>query len=94
LRLARINLTQTYTPAEIASQSVRTRSMVQRLDVGFHDVSIEILEPDRALVTCTVRAVAKTDETRRETAEIQCRLIKQDRKWLFTEFAEVEVLQR
>jgi hypothetical protein len=94
LRIPRYNLVEEFTPREIVSEVVRARALAKRVDVRFLDRHVEFPTKDDAVVTCTAHVVAEADGTTRETAEIQCRLTQTQKRWLFTEFREVQVLER
>lgn len=82
------------TPTEIGQEVMRARAVVQALDVTFHDLDITFPEPDRAVVTLTVRATVTHQSRDRHNAEVVCVLEKTTGKWLFRSFEEIVVLER
>jgi hypothetical protein len=89
-------LLASYTPAEISSYAANSRIAFSELSLKFYDLSIEFPEAGLARVTLTANLKGRLmggnliDETR----EVQCVLKKTDRKWLYSEIEDVEVLKK
>lgn len=96
LQLSTYGLGGTLSAEAIVSHAARARATCRRLHLGFHDVHVLVDGPDRALVTCTARLAADSQRGERgdQVAELQCRLRKRERDWVFTSFRDVQVLRR
>jgi ketosteroid isomerase-like protein len=84
----------TYTATDLTSQVARARAICSKLELTFHDVTVNVQSSDTAVATCTARltAASKTGDSQSETREINATLKKVDGKWRFTRFEEVQVM--
>ena len=72
------------------------RSYVSRLDLKFYDLQIVFPEKEVAKVTLTARLAGRSTagEQMDEIRELECRLKKIEKKWLFSQIDVVEVLKK
>lgn len=91
-----ISLAGSYTPEEISKYAARARSQFINLSLQFYDLDIDFPQDGTAKVILTARLTGKTKigEYVDETHELESVLTKIDDKWLFSDFAVVEVLKK
>ena len=90
------SLSGSYTREEISTYAGSTRSHVSRLDLKFYDLQIVFPEKEVAKVTLTARLTGRSTagEQMDEVRELECRLKKIEKKWLFSAIEAVEVLRK
>jgi hypothetical protein len=90
------SLSGSYTREEISTYTGSTRSHVSRLDLKFYDLQIVFPEKEVAKVTLTARLTGRSTagEQMDEIRELECRLKKIQKKWLFSAIEVVEVLRK
>jgi len=90
------SLSGSYTREEISTYAGSARSHVSQLDLKFYDFDIAFPEIGVAKVTLTARLTGKSTagEQMDETRELECRLRKIEKKWLFSQIEMVEVLKK
>jgi hypothetical protein len=90
------SLSGTYTREEISTYAGSARSHASQLDLRFYDFDITFPEMRVAKVTLTARLTGKSTagEQMDETRELECRLRKIEKKWLFSQIEMVEVLKK
>ena len=90
------SLSGSYTREEISTYAGSARSHVSRLDLKFYDLQIVFPEKEVAKVTLTARLTGRSTagEQMDEVRELECRLKKIEKKWLFSQIDVVEVLKK
>ncbi len=90
------SLSGSYTREEISTYVGSARSHVSRLDLTFYDLQITFPEKEAAKVTLTARLTgwSTAGEQMDEIRELECRLKKIEKKWLFSQIEVVEVLKK
>ncbi len=85
-----------YSPLEISSKTIRARTRFNKITLDFHDLSVEITDPQTASATLTVyfKGLSKHGELIEEAREVNCKLVKKQDTWLFREFSAVQVLEK
>ncbi len=89
-------LSGTFTPEEIMSHGARGRALFSRFSLHFSDLKIRFPAEGFAEVTLTIRAsgTLTNGEHVDETHEVESRLRKTEKRWVFSRFQVVEVLKR
>ncbi len=90
------SLSGSYTREEISTYVGSARSHVSRLSLKFYDLQIVFPEKDVAKVTLTARLTGRftAGEQMDEIRELECRLRKIEKKWLFGQIEVIEVLKK
>jgi len=85
-----------YTREEVSGYALRGRSYFSSLSLKFHDLKVEFPEKGTAKVNLTARLTGKSTagEAVDEARELECVLIKIEKKWLFSSLEVVEVLKK
>lgn len=86
----------TYKTEEIAAALARSRTIFRSCDVDFRDLSITIQPPDRATAyfSGTLDARMSDGKTVSEARDLECKFRKIDKRWLITDIAVREVLEK
>jgi sensor histidine kinase YesM len=89
-------LSGSYTREEISTYAGSARSHVSQLDLKFYDLQIVFPEKGVAKITLTARLTGKSTagEQMDEIRELECRLKKIEKKWLFSQIEVIEVLKK
>lgn len=90
------SLSGSYTREEISTYVGSAHSHVSRLDLTFYDLQIAFPEKEAAKVTLTARLTGRSTagEQMDEVRELECRLKKIEKRWLFSAIEVVEVLRK
>ena len=90
------SLSGSYTREEISTYAGSARSHASQLDLRFYDLQIAFPEKEVAKVTLTARLTGRSTagEQMDEIRELECRLKKIEKKWLFSQIDVVEVLKK
>jgi hypothetical protein len=90
------SLSGSYTREEISTYAGSARSHASQLDLRFHDLQIAFPEKEVAKVTLTARLTGRSTagEQMDEIRELECRLKKIEKKWLFSQIEVIEVLKK
>lgn len=90
------SLSGSYTREEISGYVGSAHSQVSRLDLTFYDLRIAFPEKEVAKVTLTARLTGRSasGEQMDEVRELECRLRKIEKRWLFSQIDVVEVLKK
>ncbi len=96
LEIPSYSVTGQVTREEISGYAARGRAQFSKLSVEFLDLKVVFLEQGLARVNVTAKVTGKTmlGEMANEVHELECRLKRVDKKWLFHEIKVVEVLKR
>lgn len=86
----------TYKTEELASALMRSRTIFRSCDVNFHDLSIVMAPPDRATAyfAGTLDARMSDGKSVSEARDLECKFRKIDNRWLITDIAVREVLEK
>ncbi len=88
-------LTGEYSRREIVQSAVRVKSQAESIELDFHDLKIREISGDNALCTVTARLRAVINGERiNEVRELDCRLVREEGRWVFSSFSVAEILQR
>lgn len=89
------NLEGTYSRREIVQSALRIKSQSESIRLDFYDLEIVQIIGEKALCRVTARVQATVDgEQINEVRELDCFLLKEDSRWVFSEFRISEILQR
>jgi hypothetical protein len=90
------SLSGSYTREEISTYVGSARSQVSRLDLKLYDLQIAFPEKKVAKATLTARLTGRSTagEQIDEVRELECRLRKIEKQWLFSKIDVVEVLKK
>lgn len=90
------SLSGSYTREEISTYAGSARSHASHLDLRFYDLQIVFPEKEVAKITLTARLTGRSTagEQMDEIRELECRLKKIEKKWLFSAIEVVEVLRK
>ena len=86
----------TYTPEQISSNSMRSRSMFSYVKFSAHDVEILLTSPETATVNFTgaVNGVTKRGKSVDDYKELTCKLRLVEEKWLIYSVSMREIIKK
>lgn len=86
----------TYTPEQISSNSMRSRSMFRYVKFSAHDVEILLKSPETATVNFTgaVNGVTKRGKSVDDYKELTCKLRLVEEKWLIYSVSIREIIKK
>ena len=84
------------TPDDISHYAVRARSLFEKIELTFHDITVDIYSANNAHVVVTAYLVAESNSRLRinDITELDCELEKVNGKWLFSEIKTVDILKK
>jgi len=90
------SLSGTYSPEEIGANLVRSRQVLDAVQLTFHDTKVTFPQPEKAVVNTTGQIVgkAKNGDRIREIRELTFTLTNTDGKWRFASCKVREVLRK
>ena len=86
----------TYTPEQISSNSMRSRTMFKRVKFSAHDVEISLTSPETATVdfTGSVNGLTKRGKSIDDYKELTCKLRLVEGKWLIYSVSIKEIIKK
>lgn len=86
----------TYSRQQIVQSALALKGSCERLELTFADLDTRFPSPGNAVCTVTARAkgVHRSGGAFAETHELDCKLVKDDGEWRFTDCTVVDVLVR
>ena len=86
----------TYTPVQISSNSMRSRTMFKRVKFSAHDVEITLTSPETAKVdfTGSINGLTKRGRSIDDYKELTCKLRLIEAKWLIYSVSIREIIKK
>jgi hypothetical protein len=96
VKIPSYSISRIFPKSDIAANILAARAHYASIAVKFYDITIEFPEEGIANValTASVKANMVSGERVDEIQELQCRLEKIEKDWLFAKIEEVDVLQK
>lgn len=84
------------TPEEISRYALRSRELFEKIELSFHDITVNIYSATNAHVIATAYLTAESNMRMKinDITELDCELEKIKGKWYFTQIKTVDILKK